>query len=295
MRGILLAGGANTRLWPAAEVVSKQLLNVYDKPMFYYPLSTLMLAGIREVLIISRPEDLPLFRRAVDTGARLGMRIQTTSQDKPGGIAESLIIGEEFLDGSDFALILGDNLFFGPGLGRALSDERELRGGRIFAYRVDDPTPYAVVGLSGSGAVVSLEEKPASPPSHWAVPGLYFYKSDAIGLAKEMPRSARGELEITTVNQVLLKQGRLDVTFLPRGVTWMDMGTVHDLLQASELVRTLQVRQGEVIACLEEIAWRNGWISTESLGHLGLQYANSDYGRYLQRLGQGMRGQSTPS
>ena len=284
MKGIILAGGSGTRLWPVTMAVSKQLLPVYDKPMIHYPLGTLMLAGLRDFLVISRPEDKPMFQRLLSDGTALGVSISYATQLAPEGIAQAFLIGEEFLAGDDAALILGDNLFYGPGLGRQLGQCVKPEGGIVFAYEVADPSAYGVVEFDEVGRALSLEEKPEDPKSTYAVPGIYFYHSDVVEIAKTIRPSARGELEITDVNRAYMEQGRLSVSVLPRGTAWLDTGGFNALQDASEYVRVIQERQGTKVACLEEIAWRNGWISDEDVSALAQPLLNSGYGQYLLNL-----------
>jgi glucose-1-phosphate thymidylyltransferase len=284
MRGIVLAGGTGSRLWPITRATSKQLLPVYDKPMIFYPLSTLMAAGIREVLVITTPADAPQFERLLGDGSQLGMQISYASQHEPGGLAQAFIIGADFVGSERVALILGDNLFYGPGLDLTLRGLVDSDGGNIFACRVADPTRYGVVELDASGRPMSIEEKPAEPRSSLAVPGLYFYSSDVVDIARELKPSARGEVEITAVNEEYLAQGRLSVAVLPHGTAWLDAGTFSSLMQASELVRVIEERQGLKIGCPEEIAWRNGWISDDQLLVHAADLAASGYGDYLRQL-----------
>ena len=284
MKGIVLAGGTGTRLWPLMRGVSKQLLPVYDKPMVHYPLATLMAAGLRDVLVITTPEDASAFQRLLTDGSCLGMSISYAAQPQPEGLAQAFLIGEQFLNGEAAALILGDNLFYGPGLGWQLRSCTNPEGGHIFAYEVADPTSYGVVEFDESGFVLSLEEKPASPRSSYAIPGLYFYADDVVDVAKSISPSARGELEITAVNQAYLDEGRLEVSVLPRGTAWLDTGTFRSLQDAGEYVRVIEERQGTKIACLEEIAWRNGWITDDQVVELAQALRKSGYGDYLLRL-----------
>ncbi len=293
MKGIVLAGGAGTRLHPITRAVSKQLLPVYDKPMVYYPLSVLQMAGIRDVLLISTPDDLPLFRRLLGDGSSFGLRLSYAEQPRPEGLAQAFLIGADFIGGSPCALVLGDNIFFGDGLQRALrAAAHAVRdgGARIFGYRVSDPERYGVVSFDEDGVAIDIEEKPAHPKSNWAVPGLYFYGPDVVEKARRVRPSARGELEISTLNLMYLREGRLGVNPLGRGIAWLDTGTHASLLEASNFVETIQNRQGMKIACLEEIAWRNGWISREKLRSLGEAMDKNDYGRYLVRLADGDEG-----
>ena len=284
MKGIVLAGGTGTRLWPITRGVSKQLLPVYDKPMIHYPISTLMNAGLRDILIITTPHDRPAFQRLLGDGADIGVRFSYVVQERPEGLAQAFLLGEEFLDGDRAALVLGDNIFHGPGLGRRLSDLQDVDGGHIFAYRVGNPQEYGVVEFDLEGRAVSLAEKPASPRSSYAVPGLYFYGSDIVEVARSIRPSARGELEITAVNQHYLQAGRLTVSVLQRGAAWLDTGTFRSLHDAGEYVRVMEDRQGVKLACLEEIAWRNGWIDDAALLALAEPLRKSGYGRYLEGL-----------
>ena len=285
MKGIILAGGSGTRLHPLTRVVSKQLLPIYDKPMIYFPLSTLMLAGIREVLVISTPEDLPLFRRLLGDGSRLGMRFAYAEQPRPDGLAQAFIIGREFLAASPAALVLGDNLFYGQGFTGTVQEAAKLEtGARIFAYQVKDPQRYGVVEFDGAGRAISLEEKPAKPRSSFAVPGLYFYGPDVCDLAAGLRPSARGELEITDLNRLYLEQGRLTVSQFGRGLAWFDTGTHRSLLDASTFIAAIEERQGLKVACLEEIAWRNGWITAGQVRNEAERMAKSGYGEYLLAL-----------
>lgn len=284
MKGIILAGGTGSRLWPVTRAVSKQLLPVFDKPMVHYPLATLMAAGLRDVLIITTPEDAPAFQRLLGDGGDWGMSLCYAVQERPGGLAEAFVIGADFLAGDAAALILGDNLFYGPGLGRQLRSCTDPKGGFIFAYEVADPRAYGVVELDEAGFVMSLEEKPEHPRSRYAVPGLYFYAHDVVDLAATLTPSDRGELEITALNQAYLDEGRLEASILPRGTAWLDTGTFADLQAAGEYVRVIEERQGTKIACLEEIAWRNAWIDTEQVLRLADPLRKSGYGDYLLRL-----------
>jgi glucose-1-phosphate thymidylyltransferase len=285
MKGILLAGGRGTRLHPITRGVSKQLLPVFDKPMVYYPLSTLMLAGIREVMVISTPEDLPAFRRLLGDGAAWGVRFSYAEQPQPRGLAEALIIGKAFLAGEPACLILGDNLFFAQGLSAQLCEAASLTNGAcIFAYAVRDPQRYGVVEFDDAGRALSIEEKPANPKTNYAVPGLYFYDGNASAMAARQKPSPRGELEITDLNRQYMEQGLLSVRILGRGTAWLDAGTHESLLQASTFVQTVEERQGLMIACPEEIAYRNGWIGREDLRRLALQIQGNHYGEYLARL-----------
>ena len=285
MKGIVLAGGMGTRLYPMTKVVSKQLLPVYDKPMVYYPMSVLMLAGIREVLVISTPEDLPRYEQLLGDGGRLGMDIRYAAQTSPRGLADAFILGEPFIGRDTVCLILGDNVFYGQALSSYLARGAALReGAMVFGYPVKDPSGFGVVEFDASGRVVSLEEKPARPKSRYAVPGLYFYDNDVAAIAKEVEPSARGEIEITSINSVYLRQGRLKVIRVGRGMAWLDTGSPEGLLSAAQFVQTVQERQGFYIACLEEIAWRQGWIDTEKLLSIGRELGMTDYGKYLLSL-----------
>jgi glucose-1-phosphate thymidylyltransferase len=284
MRGIILAGGSGTRLWPLTRGVSKQLLPVYDKPMIHYPLATLMAAGLREVLVITTPDDQSAFVRLLGDGSALGMQISYAVQLRPEGLAQAFLIGEEFLAGGAAALILGDNLFHGAGLGRQLRELTRVDGGHVFAYQVANPSDYGVVEFDDDGRVLSIEEKPTAPRSTYAVPGLYFYDASVVDIARSITPSARGELEITDVNAHYLREGRLTVSVLPRGTAWLDTGTFRSLQDAGEYVRVLEDRQGTKVACIEEIAWRNGWIDDDRLREHGRALSKSGYGDYLLRL-----------
>ncbi len=285
MKGILLAGGAGTRLYPLTRAVSKQLLPVYNKPMVYYPLSVLMLAGIREVLLVCTPLDLPQFQRLLGDGSQWGMRFEYVAQPEPKGLAQALILGESFIGGKPCCLILGDNLFYGAGLRQQLQQAAQLKqGALVFGYPVKDAQRYGVVELDAKGKVVSLEEKPAEPRSHFAVPGLYFYDAQACTLAGQMQPSARGELEITDLNRLYLQQGQLSVQLWGRGMAWLDAGTPEALLQAQVFVQAIEERQGVMIACVEEIALRMGFIDATQLEQLAHALRSSAYGEYLQRV-----------
>ncbi|AMM21709.1 glucose-1-phosphate thymidylyltransferase [Frondihabitans sp. PAMC 28766] len=287
MKGIILAGGTGSRLWPITKGVSKQLMPIYDKPMVYYPLSTLMMAGINEVLIITTPEYNEQFRELLGDGSSLGMRIEYAAQPSPDGLAQAFIIGEEFLAGDSVALVLGDNIFHGVGLGSNLKSNTEVDGATIFAYHVSDPHRYGVVDFDDDFKAVSIEEKPKEPKSNYAVPGLYFYDNSIVEIAKSIKPSARGELEISTVNERYLADGKLQVQVLDRGTAWLDTGTFESMMQASEYVRVIEDRQGHKIGCIEEIAWRNGWIDDAALEALAAPLAKSGYGVYLQNLLRG--------
>lgn len=284
MRGIILAGGSGTRLWPITKGISKQLMPIYDKPMIYYPLSTLMMAGIREILIITTPEYNDQFRALLGDGSQLGLDLQYAIQPSPDGLAQAFIIGEEFIGDEKVALVLGDNIFHGTSLGSALRKNTDVVGGLIFAYQVSDPSSYGVVEFDDSMTAVSVEEKPANPKSNYAVPGLYFYDNDVIEIAKSIEPSARGELEISSVNDEYLKRGKLHVEVLDRGTAWLDTGTFESMMQASEYVRVIEDRQGFKIGCIEEIAWRNGWMSNIQFDAAAANLAKSGYGKYLDRI-----------
>jgi glucose-1-phosphate thymidylyltransferase len=285
MKGIVLAGGSGTRLHPITRGISKQLLPVYDKPMVYYPLSTLMIAGIRDLLLISTPADLPFFERLLGDGSQLGVSIQYAAQPRPEGIAQAFLIGRAFLDGGGAALALGDNVFHGQGLTARLAAAASRReGATIFGYWVQDPERYGVVEFDADGRVLGIEEKPKAPRSHYAVVGIYFYDGQVADIAASLEPSARGELEITDVNLAYLRRGQLRVELLGRGIAWLDTGTHESLLQASGYIHTVQERQGLMVACPEEIAYRNGWIGREELEKLGRELAKSSYGAYLLRL-----------
>jgi glucose-1-phosphate thymidylyltransferase len=284
MRGIILAGGTGSRLWPITRVVSKQLVPVYDKPLIYYPLSTLMLAGISDVLVITTPEHTTQFQHLLGDGSAFGMDIRFAVQERPEGLAQAFVIAADFIADSPVALVLGDNIFYGAGLGSELSRHAEVDGGHIFAYEVAEPSDYGVVELDAEGRPVGIAEKPTHPRSSYAVPGLYFYSPDVVEIARNLTPSARGELEITAVNDAYLRQGRLGVTVLPRGTAWLDTGTFSSLVQASEFIRVIEERQGLKIGCPEEVAWRNGWIDDAALRAHAAAMPNSGYGAYLANL-----------
>lgn len=285
MKGIILAGGSGTRLYPITKAVSKQILPLYDKPMIYYPLSVLMLAGIREVLIISTPRDIKLFEELFGDGSWLGMRFEYAVQEKPRGLADAFIVGKDFIGDDDVALVLGDNIFYGQNFTKTLKNAADKikndKGAVIFGYYVKDPTAYGVVEFDSAGKVLGIEEKPSAPKSNYAVPGLYFYDNSVVNIAENVKPSARGEIEITSVNNEYLRQNQLKVELLGRGMAWLDTGTYDGLLEASNFIATIEKRQGMYVSCIEEIAFRNGWISKESLLKMAAEY-KTEYGRYLE-------------
>lgn len=281
MKGIILAGGSGTRLYPLTLAVSKQLMPVYDKPMIYYPLSTLLLAGIREVLIISTPHDMPGFKKLLGDGSQLGCRFEYKIQEIPNGLAQAFVLGAEFIGNDKAALVLGDNIFYGKGFGKILRENTDIDGGLVYAYHVSDPERYGVVEFDQDGNAISIEEKPKSPKSNYAVPGLYFYDNQVVEIAKNLKPSARGEYEITDVNKVYLDMGKLKVQRMDRGTAWLDTGTFASLMQAGQYVQVIEERQGLKIGCIEEIAWRMGFVDEAQLEKLAQPLVNSGYGKYI--------------
>ncbi len=284
MKGIVLAGGTGSRLWPLTYGVSKQLLPVYDKPLVHYPISTLMLAGIRDILIITTPQDQAAFQRALGDGRNFGVTFSYATQENPDGLAQAFLIGKDFIGADSCALVLGDNIFYGDGLGTQLKSLNNIKGAHIFGYKVKDPERYGVVEFDKGGKVISLEEKPAKPKSSYAVPGLYFYDNSVIEVAKSVKPSARGELEITSVNQAYLEKGLLNTTVLERGTAWLDTGTFESLNAASAFIQIIEERQGQKVSCLEEISWRNGWITNSDLLVRADEYKSSPFAEYLRGL-----------
>ncbi|MBO9560312.1 MAG: glucose-1-phosphate thymidylyltransferase RfbA [Caulobacter sp.] len=288
MKGIVLAGGSGTRLHPLTLAVCKQLLPIYDKPMVYYPISTLMLAGIRDILIISTPRDVPLFKDLLGDGSAWGVRFEYAIQETPRGLADAFIVGRDFIGDDDCALVLGDNLYFGHGLSETLVEAAASKtGATVFAYHVTDPERYGVVDFDADGRAVSLQEKPAAPRSNWAVTGLYFYDRQVVEMARDLQPSARGELEITDINRLYLERGQLSVSKLGRGYAWLDTGTHDSLVEATEFIRAIEKRQGQKVGCPEEVAFNKGWISADQVTALGAAMGKTEYGQYLTRLARG--------